>query len=45
MYNLENKYIVNFSDILQLTENKRMSQKLPIIDATRSNPSSNNYSE
>ena len=45
MYNLENKYIVNFSDILQLTENKRMSQKLPIIDATRSNPPPNNYSE
>ena len=45
MYNLENKYIVNFCDILQLTENKRMSQKLPIIDATRSNPPSNNYSE
>ena len=45
MYNLENKYIVNFSDILQLTENKRMSQELPIIDATRSNPPSNNYSE
>ena len=45
MYNLENKYIVNFSDILQLTENKTMSQKLPIIDATRSNPPSNNYSE
>ena len=45
MCNLEKKFIVHFSDILQLTENKRMSQRLPIIDATRSNPPTQKNSE
>ena len=45
MYNLEKKYIVHFSDILQLTKNKRMSQRLPIIDVTRSNPPTQKNSE